>query len=38
MSKPTFYEACQTLAIATRNLLWDYSPEVLVVLGFRGRA
>jgi len=34
MSEPTFYEACQNLTRATRNLLWAYSPEMLVILGF----
>jgi type II secretory pathway component PulF len=34
MSEPTFHEASQNLTRATRNLLWAYSPEMLVILGF----
>lgn len=34
MSEPTFHESWVDLVIATRKMLWIYSPEVLVILGF----
>jgi len=34
MSELTFAKSCQNLTIATRNALWAYSPEMLVILGF----
>lgn len=34
MSEPTLDESWLDLIIATRRMLWIYSPEKLVLLGF----
>jgi len=34
MNDRTFFMSCLNLTRASRNLLWTYSPEMLVILGF----